>query len=225
MEIKLSTTSYLALGLVARLQPCTSYDLKRMVRETIEHFWSFPHSQLYAEPERLTAAGYLKEQREAGGRKRRTFTITAKGRKAIADWLKEPAAEPTEIRDLGLLKLFFGDLASPDEVQRLAQQQAEFHRRRLAEYETLCATRNQLQPQLAYPFVTLEMGLLFEKAAVAFWLAIVEQPINSQQRLQPQRQPDDTNSQDNADAAGLSVDGSASQKRTSNSVDLPDHLL
>ena len=68
MDIKLSATSYLVLGMIARLQPCTSYDLKRMVQNTIDHFWSFPHSQLYAEPERLTTAGYLKEKRETGGR-------------------------------------------------------------------------------------------------------------------------------------------------------------
>ena len=46
----LTPTSYLVLGLVARQGECTSYDMKRTVSGSIGYFWTFPHSQLYAEP-------------------------------------------------------------------------------------------------------------------------------------------------------------------------------
>ena len=49
----LTPTSYLVLGLVRTLQPCTSYDMKLLVNISIGMFWSFQHSQLYAEPARL----------------------------------------------------------------------------------------------------------------------------------------------------------------------------
>src|SRR5215510_13614233 len=88
--MKLSPTSYLVLGLVAAGGPCTPYDLKRLVAETVGYFWTFPHSQLYAEPARLAAAGLLSERRERGGRNRRHYTITEAGRAAVRAWLAEP---------------------------------------------------------------------------------------------------------------------------------------
>jgi hypothetical protein len=56
-----------------------------------------------------SAYGY---SRGTGGRRRRRFTIARKGRTALTAWLREPAETPTEIRDLGLLKLFFSSLAA-----------------------------------------------------------------------------------------------------------------
>jgi PadR family transcriptional regulator, regulatory protein AphA len=182
MTTHLTTTSYLVLGLVARLETATPYDLKRAVFHTIEYFWAFPHSQLYAEPERLKKAGYLQESRERGGRRRRSFSITEKGREALAVWLREPTEELVEIRDLGLLKLYFGDLGSPQAVLAMAHQQAELHRKRLSEYETLFAAR-QNKEALAYPLAVLEMGLLFERAAIAFWTAVAAELPGVSKRL------------------------------------------
>src|SRR6185503_8111564 len=109
-SLRLGTTSYVVLGSVALRGPSTSYDLKRFVEVTLGHFWSFPHSQLYAEPDRLARAGLLTERREEGGRRRRTYTITAEGRDALEAWLREPSSGGSELRDLGMLKLFFSEL-------------------------------------------------------------------------------------------------------------------
>jgi len=68
----LTPTSYLVLGLVARQGQCTSYDMKVLVSNSIGYFWTFPHSQLYAEPARLAGFGLLHEVQETTGRKRRT---------------------------------------------------------------------------------------------------------------------------------------------------------
>src|SRR5882757_1558185 len=106
-EIKLTPTSYVVLGLVALAGRTTPYDLKRRVADTIAHVWSFPHAQLYTEPARLAAAGLLEEQREKGGRNRRHFSCTPAGRAALRRWLSAPASESRELRDPGLLRLFF----------------------------------------------------------------------------------------------------------------------
>src|SRR5437016_14596498 len=105
---KLTPTSYVVLGLVGLLGEATSYDLKRLVSFSIGNFWSFPHSQLYAEPERLVQMGLLSERREEGGRRRRIYSITDDGRNEFRDWLADPTGESVEIRDPGALKLFFG---------------------------------------------------------------------------------------------------------------------
>ena len=65
--IQLTQTSYVVLGLVDQAGEATPYDLKQIVAATIGNFFSIPHSQLYAEPERLAKAGYLTERRERTG--------------------------------------------------------------------------------------------------------------------------------------------------------------
>ena len=124
----LTPVSYVVLGLVARDGPSTPYALKTAVGRGIAHFWPFPHSQIYAETERLARLGLLVEEREQTGRRRRSYRITAQGRAALAAWLAEPADEPPQFRSLGLLKLFFGQHAQPEDIAELARTEAELHR-------------------------------------------------------------------------------------------------
>ena len=161
----LTPTSYLVLGLVARQGECTSYDMKRAVSGSIGYFWTFPHSQLYAEPARLAELGLLTEEQETTGRKRRTYRLTGAGREALRDWLAEPTDEPTEIRDLAVLKLFFGSQAEPEQLRELAKRAASSHRRRLAEYEAIAA----ISGIDIHERSTLELGLRFERNAVSYW--------------------------------------------------------
>jgi PadR family transcriptional regulator AphA len=167
-EVRLGPVSYLVLGVTALRGPTTPYDLKRFVQLSIGHFWPFPHTQLYAEPERLTAAGLLAETREEGGRRRRHYTITEAGSERLADWLAEPVTGPTEFRDLGLLKLFFSELSGPDEILALAHEQADAHRAKLAIYNELLERWGD-RPDLAVRLLSLEMGMRLARAALGFW--------------------------------------------------------
>ena len=171
-EPNLTPTSYLVLGLVGHLGRCTSYEMKAVVAGSIGYFWTFPHSQLYAEPSRLVGLGLLVEEQEPTGRRRRTFELTPAGRAALRTWLSEPTDLPTEIRDLALLKLFFGSQADPDEVTRLAIAAAAGHRARLDDYEAIAASvpAGADQHQLA----TLALGIRYERASLAYWQALAE---------------------------------------------------
>src|SRR6201999_4095958 len=55
-EIRLTPTSYIVLGLIDAAGEATPYDLKQTVGLSLGNFWSLPHAQLYAEPERLAGA-------------------------------------------------------------------------------------------------------------------------------------------------------------------------
>ena len=171
----LTPVSYLVLGLVARAGSATPYDLKRFVARSIGYFWHFPHSQLYAEPARLAAAGLLEGEREAGGRHRRTYSITDAGRAALEEWVREPTSEPTQIRDLGLLKLFFADTLDRKQVVELARAQAAVHRERLAHYEAVDRHLAE-RDDVAFPHATLRMGILCERAFVQFWSEVAARP-------------------------------------------------
>lgn len=176
---QLTPTSYLVLGLLAREGPSSPYDMKRRVNATLGHVWSFPHTLLYTEPSRLVDLGLVTERREQHGRRRRLFTITDAGLTALRAWLARPSNEPTELRDLGLLQLFFTDLGSPEDHGRIAAQELALHRARLAEYEEDHRREPRASVGEASKWVdrtaerwrgeTLKMGILYERAAVAFW--------------------------------------------------------
>ncbi len=74
----------------------------------------------------------MTETREETGRRRKHYSLTAKGRAALDEWRSEPTSELAELREPALLKLFFG--ADP---QRLAAVQVDANRTRLAEYEAI----------------------------------------------------------------------------------------
>lgn len=173
---KLTPTSYLVLGLLAREGPSTPYELERHVRATLGHFWSFPHTLLYSEPPRLAGFGLVVEERETGGRRRRVFAITNAGEEALRAWLDRPSDEPTELRDPGLLQLFFGDLASAASHLRLAEQQLAIHRAKLAAYREDQRLEGRVQASARgqrtverWRGETLPMGIAYERGAVDFW--------------------------------------------------------
>ncbi|HEV7481865.1 MAG TPA: helix-turn-helix transcriptional regulator [Solirubrobacterales bacterium] len=168
-EHRLSPTSYIVLALIGGAGEATPYDLKQAVAMTLGNFWSVPHAQIYAEPERLAEGDYLSERREDGGRRRRYYKLTEKGEKALGDWLAEPTGEMAELRDPGMLKLFFG--GNPE---RLASAQLATHRQRLTELETL-AEQMEGQPQVPRGYLlTVRAGLGHEREWIRFW-SLIEQ--------------------------------------------------
>lgn len=170
----LTPTSYLVLGLVHTLQPCTSYDMKQLVNVSIGMFWPFPHSQLYAEPVRLVAEGHLTEIQEEGGRRRRLYRLTASGEEALRGWLHATGTPVGEVRDEGLLKLFFAKSGDRDALIALAADRVDAHGQRLA----LLSSLREEFGALGSPnqMATIELGLRWETTAVEFWSDIAEHP-------------------------------------------------
>lgn len=160
--LNLTPTSYIVLGLLELAGEATPYDLKQGVARTLGNFWSIQHAQLYSEPERLAKAGYLDQRRERGGRRRRHYSITEKGRAALADWRSTPPDRLYELRDPSLLKLFFG--ADPKEI---AEEQVDAHRQKLAEYEAMQRLDRGAKPR--GPWLALEAGIGHERASIRFW--------------------------------------------------------
>ena len=157
----LSPLSYLVLGLIERAGEITPYELKRGAA-TVSGLWTLRHDQVYRETERLAAQDLLEEEREAGGRRRRTFRITPAGRRALERWLQQPTAQFTELRDPGLLQLFLGA-----EPAALAPLQLAAHEERLRDYEQLAASLPQHTPQ--GPRLSLQAGIGHEREWVRFW--------------------------------------------------------
>ena len=164
--------------MVSAFGPATSYDIHQWAENSVGHFWPFSRAQLYAEPRRLAEAGLLSEEQEQGGRRRRIYGVTKAGEAELTAWLKELTRAPTEIRDLGLLKLYFSQLSTEEGLVRLAEQQVEAHRQRLVMYQQLQAELAD-DGRAAFALATLEMGARFEQMAVEFWQEVSPRPRHS----------------------------------------------
>jgi PadR family transcriptional regulator AphA len=111
----LTTTSYAILGLLA-VKPWTTHELVQQVDRSLRRIWPRAQSKLYEEPKKLVAHGYARATDDSVGRRRRTrYTITAKGRRALAAWLQIPGDGPI-LEFEQLLKISFADSGSKADI-------------------------------------------------------------------------------------------------------------
>lgn len=130
-DIRLTQTSYAVFSLLDLLGEATVYELKQLLERSIENFWPIPHTTFYAEPERLAAAGYLRSEQEPGGRRRKRYALTERGREALSEWVRATDVAPPQYRDEGMLKIFAGADPLP-----LMAARREWHVAKLAELRT-----------------------------------------------------------------------------------------
>ena len=173
MSETMHPSSFIVLGLVDRLGDATSYDLKNWADGSIGYFWTFSRASLYKEPARLVALGLLSDRQEETGRRRRLYAITAAGKAALANWLAHSHDQPTEIRDLGLLKLYFAQSGDQTALDTLIQDQITAHETRLATYREL-EQELSANPDYRFYAAALAMGLKYEEMSVAYWQGLTK---------------------------------------------------
>lgn len=118
-----TTTTYALLGLL-HVRPWTSYELTRQARRNLHVMWPRSEANLYVEQKRLVQLGWARARTELVGRRRRTrYEITAAGRKAFRAWLATDPSEPRfEVE--GIVRLFFADHGSVDDLRRALEATA-----------------------------------------------------------------------------------------------------
>jgi DNA-binding PadR family transcriptional regulator len=111
MPAELTTTSYALLGLLS-LRSWTSYELAEQMQRALGLFWPRAESGIYREPKKLEEHGLARSRTEFVGERPRTrYTITAKGRRALAEWVPTPGAGPV-VEFEQLVKVFFAEQAT-----------------------------------------------------------------------------------------------------------------
>jgi len=128
MPRRSSSSREVLLGLLT-IEPMSGYDLGRVVRASIGHFWNESYGQIYPNLRRLARGGLITGTAEAqkGRPVRQVYSITKKGRERLAAWLAvEP--QPEIPRNELLLKLFFGAQASPAVVAGFVERMAASER-------------------------------------------------------------------------------------------------
>jgi PadR family transcriptional regulator AphA len=167
LDLDLDSPGYVVLGMV-RLGARSGYEIKQTVELSIRFFWTISQAQIYPSLKRLEHAGLIEGRDEPQGKRpRRVYEVTADGEAALRQWLRREEPIPFELRDLGLVKLFFADALDPDEALALlanVQRRSEERVAALSEIEsTAQAAENQGN---AHPLLTLQMGIAFHRAMV-----------------------------------------------------------
>lgn len=160
---------HLILALVAARES-TGYEITKEFDEVAGFFWRATHQQVYRELGTLADAGLLRfsEVEQHGKPDKKVYAITAEGRKAFADWFREPT-DPPRAADPLMIKFFAAELVGIDELRR---QLANARARReaiLAAYEAIQA-QHYSEPMKEMPrwkqliFMTLRLGMARERA-------------------------------------------------------------
>ena len=131
----------------------TGYDIKQLVDKSTRHFWAASYGQIYPELRRLEQQGLIQGRSEpTGGRERKVYELTEAGREALRDWLGSTDELVYELRDEGLLKMFFSDLA-PERRLDIVRAIRGRMERKLAQLEALGT------PGKTGPDLTLALGI------------------------------------------------------------------
>jgi DNA-binding PadR family transcriptional regulator len=121
--MELSATAKVILGMLAA-RPRSGYEIKQLVDSSARFFWAASYGQIYPELKRLEKDGLIAGTDSAnGGRQRTTYQLTAAGKRAAREWIAG-SPEVFEMRDEGLLELFFAGSIDPDRAPEIARERA-----------------------------------------------------------------------------------------------------
>jgi DNA-binding PadR family transcriptional regulator len=160
--VELSPTGRVILGMIA-LGKRTGYDIKTFVDKTTRYFWAASYGQIYPELKRLEDRGLVRGRPEPfGGRARTVYELTEAGTAALERWLDADDGPSYELRDEGMLKLFFSD--------SLPARRIDIVRAMRAREERALAHLRSLEPHAskgpAGSYLTLQMGVELTESAI-----------------------------------------------------------
>jgi DNA-binding PadR family transcriptional regulator len=162
--MELSPTAYVILGMVSR-EPRSGYEIKALVDDTTRFFWAASYGQIYPELKRLSEAGLVEGHDEPRGERRRTvYAITADGEDELKSWLRRPP-ETFEMREEGLLKLFFAGVVAPEEAAQILRAMGSYRRGLVERLRAIEPRAEEKRDEAGdpYPLMVLQSGIEFNE--------------------------------------------------------------
>lgn len=151
----LSSTAYVILGMLTG-GPKSGYEIKALVDNTTRFFWAASYGQIYPELKRLAEARLVVGiDSPTGGRRRTVYEITADGESELRAWLRQPP-EVYELREEGLLKLFFAEALPAEEAVEVLRAMRRY---REGVNATLRALAREKGGGESYPMLVLGCGI------------------------------------------------------------------
>ena len=158
------------IGLLAREGPQTGYQLARAFDRSVNFLWHARHGQIYPELARLAEAGLIRHV-EDGPRGAKVYEVTDAGVAELRRWILEvPVAGGT--RNETLLRVFFGYLVEPPQLEAFLLGEAARYRSLLAVLEGFAA-EEATSPSGRASALTVHQGIRVLNAQIewAEWAA------------------------------------------------------
>jgi DNA-binding PadR family transcriptional regulator len=151
----LTPTGRVILGMIAFGRE-TGYEIKQLVDLSTRHFWAASYGQIYPELRRLEEQGLVQSRSEPSGARARTvYQLTDAGQRALDEWLSSSGDLMYELRDEGMLKLFFSDVSPKTRIDNIRAMRGQYERK----LEQLTALQAKAEGMRTGPRLTLEMGI------------------------------------------------------------------
>ena len=168
----LGKTSHVVLGML-QLGRRTGYEIKALADLSARFFWAASYGQIYPELRRLEKLGLVRGRRDdSDGRRRKSYELTPEGERELEAWLLSEEPLHIELRNEGLLKLFFSDRLGVDERARLWQRLGDAHAQKRDQLAALRPTAVAAAERAGHrmPLEVLEFGIAFT-SFVSDWCA------------------------------------------------------
>jgi PadR family transcriptional regulator AphA len=158
----LTPTARVILGML-KLGVGTGYDIKKVIDFSTRFFWTASYGQIYPELKRLRKAGLVRAEEDPRGKVKRTvYSLTPKGEQALHEWLTDNEDVLFEIRDENLLRLFFSDMLTRDEVIANLRTQEQFFEHVLERFREIeVDAKEGVAEGRLYPYAALQYGTEF----------------------------------------------------------------
>ena len=169
----LTATEYAVLGLLTWGEQ-SGYDMRKLAEQSVGYFWTPAKSRIYATLPRLVDAGLVRRRDvvQSGRPDKQLYRLTRQGEETLRRWIAEGPLEPETSRNALLVKLFFGELAEPEQVLAHVRQRRAEAEQLKAEIEAIDAVR---QDDL-YPRLTRLYGLEYAKGIIR-WAKAAEREL------------------------------------------------
>ena len=139
----------------------------KKAQQSVGYVWTPARSQIYAVLPRLVEGGWAARRDVAQEQRpdKQVYRITAKGRRALREWLEEPVERDAGGRSPFELKIFFGGLMRPEALVAHIERHRAGAEGDLDEYREI-ERRIAGHEEDYYAYLTLRWGLARARAQI-----------------------------------------------------------
>ena len=154
--------------------PMTGYEIKQFFRNVIKHFWNVSDGQLYPTLKKMNNEEVISLQviQQDSTANKHLYSITEKGRKHFDTWLREPVTKFEELKEPFVIKVFFFDKLSREEILWHLRSQLELHFRILEEFQDI---RHSYEDAVtAFQRIIGDIGIVYVEVRILWITRMIE---------------------------------------------------
>jgi DNA-binding PadR family transcriptional regulator len=153
------------LGLLAE-QPLHGYEVKNRFESLLGGTWEVNIGQVYSTLQRLERDGLVEAAGDRGDRGKLPYNLTGAGRRTLEDWLRQPEAEPQQLREEIYVKLLLVSRLANGGLNSLLAAQRRVYLQRLKD---LAGLERRAREQGRDDLVLLVKGAVLHTEADLKW--------------------------------------------------------